>query len=80
MNSMQTYNALWMASTRMTCCSCSDYFNARVGKSERCVSGSHWVGMRGYCGVGTIIESGEALLTFCALNELHVVTMNTTFE
>ena len=53
-------------------------FNARVGKSERHDGGSDWTGVRGYHGVGNMNESGEALLTFCALNGLAI--MNTTFE
>ncbi len=52
-------------------------FNARVGSSERREDGSIWQGVRGY-GVGRMNESGEALLSFCALNELSI--MNTWFE
>ena len=39
---------------------------------------SSWDGQKGCHGVGKMNESGEALLSFCALNEL--VIMNTTFE
>ena len=53
-------------------------FNARVGSGERVGNNPSWNGVRGCHGVGKMNENGEALLTFCALNEL--VIMNTTFE
>lgn len=53
-------------------------FNARVGNSERGDKDPRWSGVRGFHGVGKMNESGEALLTLCALSEL--VIMNTTFE
>ena len=55
-------------------------FNARVGSSERQTGTvtSNWNGVKGCQGVGKMNESGEALLSFCAVNEL--VIMNTTFE
>ena len=37
-----------------------------------------WHDVRGYHGVGELNESGEDLLSFCALNELTI--MNTMFE
>ena len=52
-------------------------FNARVGSSER-QEEDMWNDVRGCHGVGRINESGEALLSWCALNSL--VVMNTTFE
>ena len=52
-------------------------FNARVGRGKRQTSGSNWNGVQGCYGVGRMTESGEAFLSFCALNEL--VIMNTTF-
>ena len=55
-------------------------FNARVGISER-QTGTvtfNWNGVKGCHGVGKMNESGEHLLSFCAVNEL--VIMNTTFE
>ena len=51
-------------------------FNARVGSSDS--RDDMWYGIRGLHGVGRMNESGEALLSFCALNEL--VIMNTMFE
>ena len=53
-------------------------FNARVGSNEKFTGMSSWDGVKGCHGVGKMNESGEALLSFCALNEL--VIMNTTFE
>ena len=53
-------------------------FNARVGSSERQEEEDMWNDVRGCHGVGRINESGEALLSWCALNSL--VVMNTTFE
>ena len=55
-------------------------FNAGVGSSERQTGTvtSNWNGVKGCHGVGKMNESGEALLSFCAVNEL--VIMNTTFE
>ena len=53
-------------------------FNARVGSSERREDSSMWDGVRGCHGAGKMNESGEALLSFCALNELTI--MNTCFE
>ena len=53
-------------------------FNARVGSGERVGNNPSWNGVRGCHGVGKMNENREALLTFCALNEL--VIMNTTFE
>ena len=53
-------------------------FNARVGSSERRENSSMWDGVRGCHGAGKMNESGEALLSFCALNELTI--MNTCFE
>ena len=55
-------------------------FNARVGSSNKqavdtCAT---WYGVRGCHGVGKMNESGKALLSSCALNDL--VIMNTTFE
>ena len=53
-------------------------FNARVGSSERQEEEDKWNDVLGCHGVGRINESGEALLSWCALNSL--VVMNTTFE
>ena len=53
-------------------------FNARVGSSDRQGGTPTWDGVRGYEGVGKLNESGEVLLSFCALNELTI--MNTYFE
>ena len=53
-------------------------FNARVGSSERWEDSLMWDGVRGCHGAGKMNESGEALLSFCALNELTI--MNTCFE
>ena len=53
-------------------------FNARVGSNEKFTGMSSWDGVKGCHGVGKMNESGEALLSFSALNEL--VIMNTTFE
>ena len=53
-------------------------FNARVGSSRRESDNPSWSSVRGFHGIGKMNESGEALLTFCAINEL--VIMNTTFE
>lgn len=46
-------------------------FNARMGCSERRDDGSMWNGVRGYHGTGKMNENGEALLTFCVLNDLN---------
>ena len=48
-------------------------FNARVGSSNKqavdaCTT---WCGVRGCHGVGKMNKSGEALLSFCALNNLE---------
>ena len=53
-------------------------FNARVGSSDRVSGNRNWDGVRGYHGVGQMNESGEALLSFCALNGLTI--LNTYFE
>jgi len=53
-----------------------DDFNARVGNTPR-EEDSVWHGVRGYHGVGEMNESGENLLSFCAMNEL--VVMNAMF-
>ena len=50
-------------------------FNARVGSSHN--KEDRWYGTRGLYGVGKCNESGEALLSFCAVNEL--IIMNTMF-
>ena len=52
-------------------------FNARVGSSKR-QEEDMWNGVRGCHEVGQTNESGEALLSWCALNNLAV--MNTMFE
>lgn len=52
-------------------------FNARVGSTPR-EEDSVWHGVRGYHGVGEMNESGENLLSFCAMNEL--IVMITMFE
>ena len=52
-------------------------FNARVGCVSNSTSESLWDGVQGSFGVGKINESGESLLSFCALNQLCV--MNTMF-
>ena len=52
-------------------------FNARVGSGVR-GEDDVWNGMRGCHGVGRMNESGEALLSWCALNGL--VVMNTMYE
>ena len=49
-------------------------FNARVGSTPR-EENSVWHGVHGYHGVGEMNESGENLLSFCAMNEL--IVMNT---
>ena len=46
-------------------------FNARVGSSED--KEDMWYGTRGLHGVGRMNESGEALLSFCALNDLTII-------
>ena len=53
-------------------------FNARVGSSVRCEEDPAWDGVRGLRGVGKMNEAGEALLSFCALNEMAI--MNTYFQ
>ena len=52
-------------------------FNARVGSGVR-GEDNVWNGVRGCHGVGRMNESGEALLSWCALNGL--VVMNTMYE
>jgi len=53
--------------------------NARVGcASSSCTSEALWDGVQGKFGVGKFNESGESLLSFCALNQLCV--MNTMFD
>ena len=51
-------------------------FNARVGGGGD--SSSLWSGVHGPFGVGWLNESGETLLSFCALNQLCI--MNTMFQ
>ena len=51
--------------------------NARVGSTPK-EDDSVWHGVRGYHGVGEMNESGENLLSFCAMNEL--IVMNALFE
>ena len=53
-------------------------FNPMVGCVSNSASESLWDGVQGNFGVGKINESGESLLSFCALNQLCV--MNTMFE
>ena len=53
-------------------------FNARVGCAKNSTSESLWDVVQGSFGVGKVNESGEALLSFCAINQLCV--MNTMFE
>ena len=48
-------------------------FNARVGSSQRGSDNPAWYGVRGYHGVGKMNDSGEALLSFCALNQLTIM-------
>ena len=50
-------------------------FNARVGSGER---GDVWEDVLGCHGVGRVNENGEALLSWCAQNEMAV--MNTMFQ
>ena len=52
-------------------------FNARVGSGVR-GEDNVWNGVRGCHGVGRMNESGEALLSWCALNGL--VVMNSMYE
>jgi len=52
-------------------------FNARFGSTPR-EKDSVWHGVLGYYGVGEMNESGENLLSFCAMNKLVVI--NTMFE
>ena len=47
-------------------------FNARVGSCKR-QEEDMWNGVRGCHGVGQINKSGEALLSWCALNNLAVI-------
>ena len=46
-----------------------DDINARVGSSVRCEEDLAWNGVRGLHGMRKMNEAGEALLSFCALNE-----------
>ena len=50
-------------------------FNTRVGSSHN--KDDRWYGTQGLYGVGKCNESGEALLSFCAVNELIIT--NTMF-
>ena len=49
-------------------------FNARVGSRERSSRNEMWSGARGPHGLGKMNEAGTELLSFCALNELVIMT------
>ena len=48
-------------------------FNTRVGSNRSAEYQSMWERVRGSYGIGMMNENGEALLSFCALNELTIL-------